>query len=38
MEQTPLTNKPDISMAVLGDLLDAPNKLAVAVSSKMSKC
>ena len=38
MEQTALANKPDIPMAILDNLSDPPNKLAIAVISIMSKC
>ena len=38
MEQTALANKPDIPMAILDNLSDPPNKLAIAVFQVMSKC
>ena len=37
MEQTTLANKPDIPMAILDNVSDPPNKLAIAVIAIMSK-
>ena len=37
MEQTALANKPDIPMAILDDLSDPPDKLAIAVIPVMSE-
>ena len=37
MEQAALANKPDVPMAILDDLSDPPNKLAIAVIAIMSK-
>src|SRR5271157_551126 len=38
MEQAPLANKPDVPVAVLDNLTDPPDKLAVAVIYIMRKC
>jgi hypothetical protein len=38
VKQTALAHKPDISMAILDNLSDPPNKVAIAIISMMSKC
>ena len=38
MEQTALANKPDVPMAILDNVSDPPNKLAIAVFRIMSEC
>src|SRR6202035_836999 len=38
MEQTAFADKPDIPMAILDNLSDPPNKLAIAVIQIVSKC